>query len=289
MSNPKETLHDCPKCGRKNFTKSGLKAHVCKGAIVVAGRRPVTLATLDAMPLAIIETRDGWERAKGWTDSAGNFERCKLACQVMAGFELIALKAEMGVRRGGDRTGANPSNLGLLGTWEETVKARVGISDETARNWMAMAMKAQPRIQKLGGADALKEILTRPASEWDAGEAEMVQATVAKLTDGKTQLDFMRELGLERGLVKTRGGDTTPKDGSKPVKMSKALQAQAHWLAYQQKAFECNSPASIALLPHLREMTDQADTEAVLGLIIQFSSAIATAARDALKLVKGRA
>ncbi len=25
-----ETLHDCPKCGRKNFTTSGLKAHRCK-------------------------------------------------------------------------------------------------------------------------------------------------------------------------------------------------------------------------------------------------------------------
>jgi hypothetical protein len=29
---PKETLHDCPKCGRKNFTARGLAAHACKGA-----------------------------------------------------------------------------------------------------------------------------------------------------------------------------------------------------------------------------------------------------------------
>jgi hypothetical protein len=28
----KEQLHDCPQCGRKNFTARGLKAHACKGA-----------------------------------------------------------------------------------------------------------------------------------------------------------------------------------------------------------------------------------------------------------------
>ena len=51
MSTPKtETLHDCPKCGRKNFTTAGLRAHVCKGAIVVAGRRPLTLASLAVLP-----------------------------------------------------------------------------------------------------------------------------------------------------------------------------------------------------------------------------------------------
>lgn len=135
------------------------------------------------------------EAVRVWIDHAGRFERAKTACQVMAGFELIELKRSAGFVQGG-RRGQNPNDLGFA-SWDEFCRARIGISDETARGWMRMAEALKPRLRKLPGLGHLiREIIDRPLSQLGPEKCQLLADAVHKLADGKTQLDFMEELGL---------------------------------------------------------------------------------------------
>ncbi len=114
----------------------------------------------------------------------------------MAGFALAELHEKHGIKRGGDR--AKPNDSGLL--WSDLVKQKCGISDDTARNWMGMAKEAAKRLKKLNldGQVTFRELMELPVDQWTDEQMTIVTSAIAKLTDGKTQLDFMRELGLAK-------------------------------------------------------------------------------------------
>lgn len=162
--------------------------------------------------------------ARRWVDMAQRFARCTLACQVMAGFELEAIKKARGVKRGGDRR-SNPSIPGLI--WEDFVRQEVGISADTASVWMRMAEAVKPRLKKLPGAgELLREILAKPVAELTEAQASLLAETVRKICDGRTQLDFLLELGLAKapqGSAAT-GGDHG--GGRKPLTPEEQFEAQ---------------------------------------------------------------
>lgn len=135
-----------------------------------------------------------WDLAKKFTRGAEQFERCKVACQLLAGLELIGLYKKYGIKRGGDRR-SNPNHLGLK--WEDLVKKQLGISDETARNWMGMAKAAAPRLKKIGGFKDLPLLELAPHA-WPENQQQLLEKAVHKITDGKTQLEFMFELGIAK-------------------------------------------------------------------------------------------
>jgi hypothetical protein len=162
--------------------------------------------------------------ARRWVDMAQRFARCTLACQVMAGFELEAIKKARGVRRGGDRR-SNPSVPGLI--WEEFVRQEVGISADTASVWMRMADAVRPRLKKLPGAgEMLREILARPVAELTEAQAGLLAETVRKICDGRTQMDFLIELGLAKAPqgAAAVGGDHG--GGRKPLTPEEQYEAQ---------------------------------------------------------------
>jgi hypothetical protein len=113
------------------------------------------------------------------------------------GLDLHLYKLSLGVKHGGDRK-SKPHDADLI-RWQDVVQEQVGISDDTARRWMQM------------GIGALGQLQTTEAAYLEMTETQRaaVKAKLCRLTEGKSQLDFFRELAQF-----SRGG-ATHHDGSK--------------------------------------------------------------------------
>ncbi len=206
------------------------------------------------------------ESVRAWIDHAGRFERAKTACQVMAGFELLELKRRMGFIQGGCR-GQKP-NDSVFASWQEFCRERIGISDDTARGWMRMAEALKPRLRKLPGLGHLiREIIDVPLSQLGPEKCQLLADAVHKLADGKTQLDFMEELGLVKRAQGSaaKGGDLGGGRHSKvPVSEDAArLIARDDWRTVGQK---------LVLAGHSFTLLDDAEID---GLIAAMTSTLA--------------
>lgn len=158
-------------------------------------------------------------RLRQYATQSDRFARASLAMQVMAGFELGQIKAESPYTRGGRRTPkSNPHDAGLTEnahnsavlvkneqanpfegwpTWEGFLQGVLGISADTAGRWIAMAENARPRLKKLDGWGSLvRDLMERPIAALNPDEVDVLARAVAKITDGRTQLDFLQELGI---------------------------------------------------------------------------------------------
>ena len=175
--------------------------------------------------------KERWALVRNYAALAGKFERARLACQVMAGFELIALQREYisdarrrreaaaeAILLPAQQVRANSPILGEnakmptkgafsevspagrenshLSQWRRVLEAESKLAPTTAERWMAMARACRPRLKKLQGEDRLRALLEIPPSQWSEDDTALVDKAVRKLTDGQTQLEFMYELGL---------------------------------------------------------------------------------------------
>lgn len=201
-----EPLFNCPDCGRENFTERGLKAHRCHPTADGADL-PVVAPKMPNLPVAVTGT---WDGARKWRDAAVAMEQGKLFCQVMLGFELLALRA-MTPDEHGKRTDLTSSQAGTK--WVELIDKELGLSRTSAYRMMEMAEAAKPRLKKLPGLRDF-DPTAQPVASLPAPQQEALTTAVKKLTDGTTQVEFMRELGLAKfpqgggatGRAKGEGG-----------------------------------------------------------------------------------
>jgi len=143
-----------------------------------------------------------WSSVRQYANAARQFSRAQVACQVLAGLELLAL------RKAHNITNGKRPDLPAGPTWADLVAEHAGISDETARRWCLMAHAIRPRLKKLPGVGALfRELLLRPIGELTQDQQLLLEQAVHKATDGYTQTEFMRELGLAKGHGAGKGGD----------------------------------------------------------------------------------
>lgn len=197
----------------------------------------MAVATVSA-PGGGIQISGTVEGVRRWVDLAGKFERAKTACQVMAGFELIELRRTSGFLHGGDRKSVHKAE----GTWEEFVKAEFSISSDTARAWIKMAEAIRPRLKKLPGlGDLLAEIVDLPISQLDADKQQLLSDAVHKLADGKSQMEFMWDLGiakLPQGHA-AKGGDMggEKKPAEPPSDEAMRKMAREDWVAIADRLF----------------------------------------------------
>ena len=133
-----------------------------------------------------------WETVRYYADTAAKFQRCTLACHVMAGFALTELHKTNRPKRGPKVGGQDQTS------WGEIVEDEAGISRITAWKWMEMAKACRPRLKKLDGTDRLKALLELHPSQWSQDDTHLLSEAVHKITDGKTQLEFMWELGVAK-------------------------------------------------------------------------------------------
>lgn len=175
---------------------------------------PALSAGLPAIPSLpqTLEVSGSVDRVRQYSAASQAMSRASLAMQVMAGFELLELHKKSPYRHGGKRqkpelqtvpeSSPRVSDLKQgpydgCHTWAEFCGVACGISPDTARAWMAMAEAVKPRLKKLQGFGGLiRELLTRPVSDLSADQTQLLTDAVSKITDGRTQLDFLSELGL---------------------------------------------------------------------------------------------
>jgi hypothetical protein len=145
--------------------------------------------------VTVTGTVDGVRR---WQDTIKRFEICRVAAQVMCGFELSELKRKAGFARGGYR-GKPMDDREKTETWEEFVQNAIGLSDETARTYIRMADAVKPRLKKLAHiGDVIDGILSTPITELPAQSVELLFSAVRSVADGKSQFQLMLELGLAK-------------------------------------------------------------------------------------------
>ena len=191
------------------------------------------------------------DRLRQYATQSDRFARASLAMQVMAGFELLEIKAQSPYTRGGRRTPkSNPHGAGLTKnaqdsallaqtapsnpfegwpTWETFLHQALGISADTAGRWMAMAENARHRLKKLDGWGALvRDLMERPIADLNPEEVDVLSRAVAKITDGRTQLDFLAELGIvKRPGNPALGGNTGGRPAASGVIDDEAIKRAA--------------------------------------------------------------
>lgn len=175
-------------------------------------------------PLAFPAESNTWDAVRYWVGTSARFAQASLACQVMAGFALRELHAASKIKPGNPNpeTGRgnqlpNDSVIDHGGkSWPEIVKAEAGISDDTARNWMAMADKLKSKWKKLPIKDRLSALMTVAPSQWQETDAKLISDAVHKATDGRTQLEFMWELGIAKKPQGSGARGRKPGEGGRP-------------------------------------------------------------------------
>ena len=236
-----EILHTCPSCGRGNFTERGLRTHRCErrpdrpsGSSLPAPisplpamskahpKAPLSPAVIEIEPAPGAVQVDPWAKARRLVEAATLFQRASLAAQILAGLELLTLHKTWGVKRGGDRKsgskphdvaliggeGAKPHGVALIPKWSDAVKKHLGISDQTAARWMEMAKAAKPRLSK-SDLD-LGSILEKNPGALTPAEQELLKKAVHKISDGRTQMEFLLECGVTKASQGSgaKGGNT---------------------------------------------------------------------------------
>jgi hypothetical protein len=222
-----QELHDCPKCGRKNFTASGLKKHNCKKAVQTG--------------LALKGESSGpdWSRARAILEGVKTAARLTIVGQVLLGQELLTLKTELGFVGSGRRKEKPQLAVfkSLNRTWENWCKAELGISPDTADRLIDTFEAAKVRVKKLGGSPMLIGLLDAAPAKLDDEKRKILAGLVDKLVWGESQSSLLEELRIFKRHAALAGGDTTKKDDKK--------ETQAQQLAF---AFFSPIPATITKL-----------------------------------------
>jgi hypothetical protein len=170
------------------------------------------ITQIPQLNIAVPEKGD-WAQVRTWLDGAGKFEQCRLACLVMVGLHLLDLHKQHGIAAGRPD---NSAKLAEFTPWEELIAKEtkgfgskgVGLSETSARRCMAMAREALPRLKKFPALRGIN-LLNMPISDLDGAQKDALFEGVRKLIDGRSQLDFMTELGLVKapqGSGATGGG-----------------------------------------------------------------------------------
>lgn len=186
-----------------------------------------------------------------YATQSDRFARASVAMQVMAGFQLALIKAESPYTRGGRRTPkSNPHDAGLTenaqnstvlvkteqanpfegwSTWEAFLQGVLGISADTAGRWIAMAENARPRLKKLDGWGSLvRDLIDLPIASLNPDEVDVLSRAVAKITDGRTQQDFLHELGIVKRPGNPKlGGNTGGRPSASGVIDDDTIKASA--------------------------------------------------------------
>jgi hypothetical protein len=218
----------------------------------IGGEAPVvTVPAIRSATSGDVGVGGSIDRLRQYAVQSDRFARASLAMQVMAGFELTQIQSQSPYTRGGRRNPkSNPHDAGLTKnahnsavlaqtapanpfeawpTWEAFLKGVLGISADTAGRWMAMAENARHRLKKLDGWGALvRDLMERPIADLNPEEVDVLSRAVAKITDGRTQLDFLAELGIvKRPGNPALGGNTGGRPAASGVIDDEAIKRAA--------------------------------------------------------------
>lgn len=163
-----------------------------------------------------------WDGARRWRDAAVRMEQGKLFCQVMLGFELLALRNTLNVEHGKKTDCSQIGNS--ADNWVELLEKELRLSRTSAYRMMEMADAAKPRLKKLPELAGFDPCAQAIADLPEPAQAALLTA-VRKLTDGATQVEFMREVGLAKLAPGAGATGRKPGEGGRPPAGTIAEQA----------------------------------------------------------------
>lgn len=186
---------------------------------------PTTALTPATPPVAL---EANWESVRRWADWATKFERGSLACQVMAGFGLLGLHEQYVARP--QIPGRSVSHDGTR-TFKKLLIKELSISRTTAYRWMDMAKALRARYGDMTAPERMRTLLAVSPKDWTPGDSKLVQALVDQVTDGKTALGFLKEIGVTQ--IKKRAALPAPALAASKVIDLKTAAAQ--WTSLQKQ------------------------------------------------------
>lgn len=124
---------------------------------------------------------------------------------VLLGVEIKRLRAIHQPKRGQPKK--NSRNVSGILSWPELIKRELGISDDSARNYEAMAEAGKKHIAELNA----EELLTMPLCQLPDVRREQIVKAVQKVTDGHTAQQLMFDWGIAK---KPQGSGAT--GGNRP-------------------------------------------------------------------------
>lgn len=175
---------------------TSLQVQIAEGGVRNKGR---------AIVLAV-DPEMRWATVREHVALATKFAHGQLACQVVAGMELAALKKEFGISAGRPSTKLPHGAVIKIPHWDDLVKERAGISDDTARRWIAMAEGIKKKWKNLPSASLLRMLVQSPPSQWSDDDTKAIFTALHKCTDGLTQMEFMLDIGVAKKPSGGKGG-----------------------------------------------------------------------------------
>lgn len=173
-----EELHACPDCGQAGFTAKGLKAH--------RGNKTCQSRALDAAkPMKEFDT------ARRHVESIRELGRRAAHTSILLGHELLRLKAELGIKRGGDMKSGSKPQTAVLIPWQQLVEQQTGLSIDTCDRCMQLAQAAKKHIPLLTANDVMKT----PFSALPQARQTEVIRTLEKAADGQSMTQLMFQFG----------------------------------------------------------------------------------------------
>lgn len=141
--------------------------------------------------------------ARVYLQSARAMAQGAAAMTILLGCELKHLHKKHGIQQGGDRRSDQNRFVSVL-KWSDIVKQELGISDDSARNYMALAEAAKSRIAEFEPI-ALSLLDTPLGSLPEIKRAELLEKTKELLPPTYTVQQLMWDWGVQRKPKRTGG------------------------------------------------------------------------------------
>jgi len=207
----KEPLHDCPKCGRKNFTASGLKAHACKGAAL-------------ALPDASEDKLMGEQLTEQYKRATSGMQQV-----VIFGAMMIKLREKHPeiAQRGGDRKSKSNVDFDRLTLAQWLDKFAPEVKRTTALRFLHVTEAITADYVQIVGAKTAKlislpDLVTTPAGQLPKG-CEAKQLTLFEFVNGTSQRSWLDRFSPESPQKRGANG----RGNNKPRALTAAELAEA--------------------------------------------------------------
>lgn len=202
--------------------------------VVAPEPKPKALGKVAARKLATAPApvAGTWDGARLWLERAKAMQEGVLYCQVMVGFELLALREGHPETRGRKPAAGKKSHVE---TFFSAAERETNLSRPTIYRLLAMAEGAAKRLKASGGVLKDFDPTSQPIALLSGPKRDALSGAVKKLTDGLTQQEFLFDLGLAKvpqGWGALGGArDRKPKANLSEAEEREAALAEAreHW------------------------------------------------------------
>lgn len=172
-----------------------------------------------------------WDRARAILAGIKTTLRLNLAGQVILGQELESLKIELGFKGSGRRkeSGHLPTLISSPRTWEEWLKAELGISRRCAERFISSFKIVRAKNEVEGGQPEAVRLLAAAPSALSDEDRKKLGKIVNELLKEDSQKELLQQLGIVNGTHRLSDEDRAKAGKKKPSPEDELLVASNHF------------------------------------------------------------